>query len=188
MAACGRNRRRRGNKPPMKTPRVPKPVRTAAMAAGPFVLTLGYFTLPLRIFGPDHLVRSWLVLGGLIAALAIGMILTTLRALQEGPGHPGGGILLLSWASLLVFAAIYWALARQPGEFRGLNTRVDALYFTVITLATVGYGDISPSGQTSRVVVMLQLLYSFAFLAAGLTALTTRIRKKLMRRLGTTEV
>jgi voltage-gated potassium channel len=167
----------------MKTPRVPKTVRIAATLVGPVVLTVGYFTLPLRFFGRDHKALSWTVLGGLIVLMAAGMVLLTRRALGDGPGNPGAGILLLSWASLLLFAAGYWALSTIPGEFVGLTTRVDALYFTVITLATVGYGDITPAGQTSRVVVMIQLLYSFAFLAAGLTATTTRIRKKLVRKL-----
>lgn len=168
----------------MKTLRVPRVVRIAAAVAGPVLLTVGYFILPLHVFGPDHLVRSWLLLGGLIALLGAGMLVTTVRALQDGPGRPATSILLLSWASLLVFAASYWALSKQPGEFVGLKTRVDALYFTVITLATVGYGDIAPAGQTSRAIVMVQLLYSFSFLAAGVTAMTTRIRRNLARRLG----
>jgi hypothetical protein len=165
----------------MKMPRVPKPVRIAAMVAGPVVLTLGYFTLPLQFFGRKHEVLSWIVLGGLIVAISAGMTLLTRRALGDSPGHPSVGILLLSWASLLLFAASYWVLATLPGEFIGLQTRLDAIYFTVITLATVGYGDITPSGQVSRAVVMVQLFYSFAFLAAGFTAMTTRIRRRLIR-------
>jgi len=167
----------------MKTSRVPQSVRIAATIAAPIVLTLGYFSLPLHFFGSEHKVVSWLVLGGLLVLMATGMTLLTLRALGEGPGHPGGGILVLSWASLLLFSASYWALSTIPGEFKGLTTRIDALYFTVITLATVGYGDIAPSGQTSRCVVMLQLLYSFAFLAAGITSMTSRIRRRVTRRL-----
>ena len=163
----------------MKSPRVPRSVRIASAVAGPVVLTVGYFTLPLDYFGRRHEVLSWLVLGGLVAVMAAGMTVLTGRALRDdAPGHPAFGIVMLSWASLLLFSASYWALATVPGEFNGLKTRLDALYFTVITLATVGYGDITPAGQLSRAVVMLQLLYSFAFLAAGFTALTTRLRRR----------
>jgi hypothetical protein len=171
----------------MKTPAVrdvPKLLRIASAVAGPVVLTVGYFTVPLHFLGRGHQVLSWALLGGLLVAMAVGMTLLTGRALTDAPGHPGAGILILSWASLLLFAASYWVLATLPGQFSGLKTRIDALYFTVITLATVGYGDIVPTGQLSRGVVMVQLLYSFAFLAAGLTAMTSRRRKRLMDRAG----
>lgn len=166
----------------MKTRRMPRPVRIASAVAGPVVLTVGYFTLPLDVFGRGHEVVSWLVLGGLMVALAAGMTVLTGRALRDTEGHPGPGIVLLSWASLLLFASSYTALATVPGQFHGLQTRIDALYFTIITLATIGYGDITPTGQLSRVIVLLQVLYSFAFLAAGFTALTTRMRQKLTTR------
>jgi voltage-gated potassium channel len=40
----------------------------------------------------------------------------------------------------------------------GINTFVDALYFTVTTLTTTGFGDITPAGQMGRgltVVIMV---------------------------------
>jgi len=37
-------------------------------------------------------------------------------------------------------------------------TRLDALYFTVTTFATVGYGDISPASQGARLVALLQMV------------------------------
>lgn len=40
---------------------------------------------------------------------------------------------------------------------------IDALYFTVVTLATVGYGDIQPLGQDAR-------LFTVAFILGGLGA------------------
>jgi voltage-gated potassium channel Kch len=91
-------------------------------------------------------------------------------------------ISLLIVLSVHVFSATYYALAKQPGEFTGLHTRVDALYFTVVTLATVGYGDITPQGQSARIVTVLQIAYSFVFLTAAATALTQRIRDTVVRR------
>ena len=162
---------------------MPRAIRIASAVAGPIVLTVGYFTLPLNVFGRRHEVLSWVVLGGLVAAMAGGMTVLTGRALRDDTlERPVFGIVILSWASLLLFSAGYWALATVPGQFNGLKTRLDALYFTVITLATVGYGDINPAGQLSRAIVLLQLLYSFAFLAAGFTALTTRIRQRRIAR------
>ncbi|MEZ0111377.1 voltage-gated potassium channel [Catenulispora sp. EB89] len=151
------------------------------------LLTAAYFTVPFDPIGPKHRVLAWLILAGLLALLAVGMVVTTNRALTDRVGryrHPGVGIVLLSWAAILVFAASYWAMAARHGQFVGLVTRLDALYFTGITMATVGYGDIHPSGQLARGVVLVQLVYTFAFLVGGVAAVRTRARAKLVRRTG----
>lgn len=49
--------------------------------------------------------------------------------------------------SVLVFATAYQGLAQHPGELDGIATRLDSLYFTMVTLATVGYGDITLAGS-----------------------------------------
>jgi hypothetical protein len=146
-------------------------------------LTLAYFTLLFgRLIEGEHL-WAWFLLGGLLTLMAIAMLATTVRTIANRPGHPALGILLLSWASILTFSAIYWALAVGHGQFSGLRTRLDALYFTGVTMATVGYGDIHPTGQAARAIVLVQLLYTFAFLAGGVTALGTRLRGNLSRRM-----
>lgn len=133
----------------------------------PVVPVAMYFSIPLGGFGPEHPVVSWISFGValvLVAGLLLGAILGRLR-------RPGVVIVWLSCFSLVVFASAYLALARQPGQFSGLRTRIDALYFTVITMSTVGYGDISPAGQHARVVVMLQILYTLVFLVSAGSAL-----------------
>jgi voltage-gated potassium channel len=166
---------------------IPAQARIAAGILGPVLLTTAYFTVPFGALGPKHRVLAWLILAGLLTLLAVGMVVTTNRALTDESGryrHPGVGILLLSWAAILVFAASYWAMATRHGQFVGLGTRLDALYFTGVTMATVGYGDIHPSGQLARGVVLVQLVYTFAFLVSGIAALRTRARAKLARRMG----
>lgn len=166
---------------------LPAPVRAAVFLIGPLLLTTAYFTIPFGVLGPHHRILSWLIVAGLLALLAVGMVVTTNRALTDTAGryrHPGLGILLLSWAAILVFAAGYWAMATRHGEFVGLRTRLDALYFTGVTMATVGYGDVHPSGQVSRAAVLIQLLYTLAFIVGGVTAMRTRARATVVRRLG----
>lgn len=158
-----------------------------AAVLGPVLLTVAYFTIPFTAIDPRHRVLAWLILAGLLTLLAAGMVVTTNHALSDQfdrHPHPGLGILLMSWASILVFAASYWAMARRHDQFVGLVTRLDALYFTGVTMATVGYGDIHPSGQLARAVVLVQLVYTFAFLVSGIAALRTRARAKLAHRIG----
>lgn len=163
------------------SPHVP-PSPRLWLAAGicAIAMFLGYFLLPLHRLGPD---RSALAVVLLVIALS-GLALLLLRQihaelLERPDAHPGVVIPLLMCLSVLVFSAAYFVLAHYPGQFGGLHTRVDALYFTLVTLATVGYGDITPLGQAARVVTMLQILYNFVFLTTAATALTRRIRSRV---------
>jgi len=160
-------------------------VSTAALVVAGLVLpAVAYFTLPLGVFRPSRPILGWsvfVVALGLLAALLLRQIGSVLA--QDRVGRPGLEIPLLVALSLVVFAATYLALARDPGQFQGvLRTRTDALYFTIVTASTIGYGDITPVGQSARVVVMLQVLYNFVFIAAALTAFTTRMRERATTR------
>jgi hypothetical protein len=60
---------------------------------------------------------------------------------------------------LLLFASTYYVMARtSPASFAHQLTRTDALYFTVTTFSTVGYGDIAPATQSARLVVTSQII------------------------------
>jgi voltage-gated potassium channel len=69
---------------------------------------------------------------------------------------------------LLLFASAYFVMARaSPANFSThLLTRTDALYFTVSVFSTVGFGDITATSQTARLVVIAQMLLDL--LALGL--------------------
>ncbi|PYC87557.1 hypothetical protein C7C46_04400 [Streptomyces tateyamensis] len=153
-------------------------------SAGPLLLGTAYFTVPLGVFGPEHPEFSWTVLAVVLTLLAL-LLLSQIRliVLQSPHGRPALVISGVSTLTVFVFAATYYSLARQPGEFNGLHTRIDALYFTVVTMATVGYGDIVPTGQPARVVVLLQIAYTLVFLAAGFTSLTQRLRSQVGHRM-----
>ena len=71
----------------------------------------------------------------------------------------------------IVFTSlVYLALASSKGQFTGLHNRVDALYFTMSTIATVGFGDVHATGEVSRAVVTVQI-----FLDLIIVALVARI-------------
>ncbi|MGW4382718.1 potassium channel family protein [Kitasatospora sp. NPDC004531] len=153
-----------------------------ALLGGPVLLLTAYFAVPLDWFGPRHPVLSWVAFGVLLTLVGAGLLGEARRQVLGLPGRPVPVILLLLCAALVVFAGAYLAMSKQPGELEGLNTKVDALYFTVITMATVGYGDIHPSGQLARIVVMLQLLYTVVFLTTGVTALSRQVKTRAIRR------
>ncbi|CAN3981452.1 potassium channel family protein [Kitasatospora purpeofusca] len=163
--------------PPTPQPLHRPDLRAWGLLLGSFaLLMLGYFTLPLRALGDDHPLLSW-VLFAAVLTLLTGLLLARIVDSMRGTGrHPGVWLAFLICFSLTVFAGTYYVLADRPGEFDGLVTRLDALYFTVVTMATIGYGDITAAGQGPRLVVLLQIAYNFVFLAAAAGALSRTVR------------
>jgi hypothetical protein len=85
-------------------------------------------------------------------------------------GDPGRGLrvlamllVLLIMASSLTFFLIEEA---SPDQFDGLETRTDALYFTLATMSTVGFGDVHAKGQLARVLVCLLIVFDVAVVAS----------------------
>lgn len=147
------------------------------------VMVTAYFLLPLDGLGPRRPVLSWLLFGLALGVIALLLLRQVVHVLLSVPGvRPGMVIPPLMCLSILVFATAYQGLAQHPGEVDGIATRLDALYFTLVSLATIGYGDITPRGQAARLVTVLQILYTFVFLTAAATSLTRYLRDELRRR------
>ncbi|MEV0189251.1 potassium channel family protein [Kitasatospora purpeofusca] len=177
------------NQQPPTPPSLQRPdLRVWGLLLGSFtLLMLGYFTLPLRTLGDDHPLLSWVVFAAVLTLLT-GLLLARIVDSMRGTGrHPGVWLAFLICFSLTVFAGTYYVLADSPGEFHGLETRLDALYFTVVTMATIGYGDITAAGQGPRLVVLLQIAYNFVFLAAAAGALSRTVRSGMEVRAHRTE-
>ena len=83
--------------------------------------------------------------------------------------HPLGEALavmsMLVCFVIIGFAGSYYSMAVHGDQFPDIHTRLDALYFTVVTLGTVGYGDITPVGQGARALVTFQILVNLSLIA-----------------------
>lgn len=147
------------------------------------VLVCVYLVLPRDAFGPHRATVSWVAFGLALALIALLLLQHIRNVLLNRPDNRSGfAITVLMTLTVLVFATAYLALAQQPGELDGLETHLDALYFTLVTLATVGYGDITPQSQSARLVVILQILYALVLLTSAGTALTSRLRARFDER------
>lgn len=79
---------------------------------------------------------------------------------------------------LLVFAATYFMIAFQdPTTFSEPLTRSDALYFTITTFATVGFGDIAPRSEPVRLLVAAQVLLDLVILGLGIQVIFGAVKK-----------
>lgn len=146
------------------------------------LLMAGYFTLPLEWLGERRPLVSWLVFAGALVGMSWLMLAKIVGVLRGTARRPVVWLVFLIILALTVFAGTYYVLGAHRAEFAGLETRLDALYFTVVTMATVGYGDITPEGQTARLVVTLQIGYNFVFLAAAAGTASRAIRGNVERR------
>ena len=89
---------------------------------------------------------------------------------------------------LVMFASVAFSLEHsQPGSYSEPLTKVDALYFTVTTLATVGFGDIAPTSESARVLVTFQMLVNLVFVGAALRLIVKVAQNALMARGRATE-
>lgn len=79
---------------------------------------------------------------------------------------------------LLIFGYALIYLPQMPGGFNvdaeALSTPwIEALYFSGITLTTVGYGDIAPSSAAMRAVALVESASGFALISLAATYLVT---------------
>jgi len=131
-------------------------------------LIVVYFTVPIES-GDTGSEALFVLRIGISAAALAGVIYALGRQVRRQftkPDAPLGGLVVGVVAGLLLFALADYAIAvHGPGQFVGLSTRLDALYFALTTLLTVGFGDISAHGQFARGVLCLQMLFNVIVLA-----------------------
>jgi hypothetical protein len=140
-------------------------LKTAATVAAMVVI---YFVIPLNQ-RDDPLSVAAATTIALIAALLLAFLAASrIRAVLGGDIDEGvHGLVSVFALAVLGFAVGYFLLARSdPGQLAGLNTRLDSLYFTLTTLASIGFGDIHPSGQASRAVACVNILFNVVIVAA----------------------
>jgi voltage-gated potassium channel len=164
-------------------PRVsqPQPRRAAAGTAGLILLaTVVYFLLPVP--GRMH-ETSWTILFCCgVAVLGTFIVLSIGRLLKAGEDTRTRALILLLCLAVFFFSWADDALAKIPGEFAELHTKTDALYFSVSTLATVGFGDVHASGQLARGAVTLQVLFNLVFIGTAVAMLSGLLRRRATRR------
>ena len=125
----------------------------------------------------------WLQAALFILGLAIltfaflNMLIGDIRHIHVNPiGRRASVLGVMVLEVLALFALTYLAISGHPGQIIGMSTPLDALYFTMTTLMTIGFGDIAAQGQLARGTVLLQMFFSVVVLSASVRLLQSLTR------------
>ncbi|MEV0005745.1 potassium channel family protein [Micromonospora sp. NPDC050980] len=172
----------------MADPTLRRARRRAAAACA--LLLAGYFLVPVEA-DPNGLRLALRSAGTLLLVAVVAFLVTGQVRRQIGRDQPTGRdedraltrLAVALVAGLLVFALADYVVANtRPGEFAGLRTRVDALYFALATLTTIGYGDVHAQGQIARVAVCAQMVFSIGVVATGASVVFRQMTPRSARR------
>jgi hypothetical protein len=114
--------------------------------------------------------------------LAGWQIRTILRA--QHPVLRAGEVTTFAFLLLVVvFAFTYLSLSRAyPASFSEHLDRVGALYYTVSTISTVGFGDITAESDAARILVTIQMVLDLGLIAGFVRLVILATRMGLRRR------
>ena len=143
------------------------------------VLIGGYALMPLGVVSNSDLVLRIALVAGLVIATIIWQLwaveraaLPQLRAFEA----------LVVTVSVIVFtfAAAYLNMSRHdPDAFNEVLGKTSALYFTMTTLTTVGYGDIAARTDAARIVVMMQMVANVVVIGSAVKLIMRTVRFRL---------
>ena len=131
------------------------------------VLTILYFVLPF-----DHLAdtRLWIVITlgiAILTVVTVREVRAVLTATQPAV-RAIQALMVIGPLFLFLFAGTYFVMSQADAHNFNVAelSRTDALYFTVTTFATVGFGDIVATSEAARVLVTVQMILDLILLGA----------------------
>jgi voltage-gated potassium channel len=139
-------------------------------------LVVVYFVVPVstEVKG-DTVLRGLAVI--VIVVLLVAGLVRQLRLHLDDTSRRVDGLIVSITVVMLVFAFCFYTIElRAPTQFDELETRLDALYFTAATAASVGYGDVHAVGQGARALVLVQMVFNVIFIGTAVALLSSRIR------------
>lgn len=86
--------------------------------------------------------------------------------------------LLFSAAGIIVIGSIVMYLVESPHPDSQINSMLDAVWWTVATSTTVGYGDIIPVTETGKIISIFYMFFGIGILGLFISVLGTSFYKK----------
>ena len=169
---------------------MPNPVRSASKRRSRLALQilsnflvlvsalLFYYYVPISLDEPHPILEIITFVVGLVVLIVL-IVRQLMKQLAAGP-DPGvrvRSLLTLLYPVVVLFALTYYVIAHaNPAQFEGIATRTDSLYYTVVTLGTVGYGDVHAVGQLAKWVTIIQVAFDLVVIGALIAVASSRFQ------------
>jgi voltage-gated potassium channel len=122
--------------------------------------------------------------GGLV--LGAVLLVRQIRAIRVCPmprAQAFGTLALTLSVCVVVFATTYYQMSRAvPEHWSEPLSRLDAFYFAVTVIATVGFGDITAVPQAARAAVTMQMIGNLLLVGLIARVLMSAVQEGLERR------
>ena len=160
---------------------------TSGVARTDSTLSLGLVALAsltalgLLVFGGNGFAGAVGILSGVVTVATIGTV--ALGVVDQGEANVRAvtGAVCVYVLIGLLFVFLYGAIAKLgSGDFfaQGTDgTRSLRLYFSFVTLATLGYGDYTPAGSLGRTLAVVEALFGQLYLVTVIAVLVSRMRR-----------
>jgi hypothetical protein len=156
--------------------------RTDSTLSLSLVALAGLTALGLLVFGGNGFASAVGLLSGVLTVATIGTV--ALGVVDQGEANVRAvtGAVCVYVLIGLLFVFIYGVLAKLgSGDFfaQGTDgTRSLRLYFSFVTLATLGYGDYTPAGSLGRTLAVIEALTGQLYLVTVIAVLVSRMRAR----------
>jgi Ion channel len=138
--------------------------------------------LGLLVFGGNAFAGAVGILSGLLTVATIGTV--ALGVVDQGEANVRAvtGAICVYVLLGFLFVFLYGAIARLgSGDFfaQGTDgTRSLRLYFSFVTLATLGYGDYTPAGSLGRTLAVVEAITGQLYLVTVIAVLVSRMQRR----------
>jgi voltage-gated potassium channel len=92
-----------------------------------------------------------------------------------------GQILFTLFAIVFVYSGLIYQV-EHPVNSKGFDTFLDAFYFSIVTMTTVGFGDVTPISEFGRLLTVLMILTGIALIPWQVGDLIKRLVKTANQR------
>lgn len=143
------------------------------------VLVSSYYVLPRSADGVGS-VAIRIALSVALLVIAVGVAVPYVLRSEAPILRAFEALAFVVGLSIVSFASAYLLMsAGSPSSFSEPLGHTDALYFSMTTSTTIGYGDISAKSEAARIVVMVHMVTNVVVLGVAAKLITGAARRRI---------